>query len=175
MSYSPRIILWLFASAVLTAIPAAAFGQESGGGMRMTTSGNGSLDILLEPIWGEDAKVSLNIMFLNPGTEERHQHQDYDVVIRQDGNQIFSAAGALNQQLLHNVPGNVTIPYKFEQNGNYTVEVQVLGLGLPPIPIAPETATFPIQVTPEFPTGMVLAVTAAIAGSIALTRKFKLF
>lgn len=174
MTHAVRISFWILASAVMTVIPAAAAGQ-GGGGMRMTTSGAGSLDILLDPTWSEDANVMFNISFLEPGTDQPHQHQDYDVIIRQDGNQIFSAAAKINQPLIHTAEAAISIPFKFEENGNYTVEVQILGLGFPPVPIAPETATFQIQVTPEFPAGVVLGVAAAIAGSIALTRKSKLF
>jgi hypothetical protein len=67
------------------------------------------------------------------------------------------------------------VPYKFSENGEYTVEVRVLGLGFPPIPINPETATFPIQVTPEFPASAIGAVAASMGAVTVMMRRFRLF
>jgi hypothetical protein len=132
---------------------------------------------MLEQVWTDDGMAQFKISFLNPDTTELHQHQDYDMIIRQGDSQLFSAAAQTNQALIHNVEGTATIPttpIKLE-NGDYTVEVQVLGLGFPPIPINPETATFPITVVPEFPAGLTGVIAALVASSIVLTRKFRLF
>lgn len=147
------------------AVPAYAQGMEE------TTSG-GTLDITLDPEWTTDAErnVKFHVGFLNPGTDQPHQHQDYDFVIIQDGNEVFRASEQTGQQVLHNVEGTLTIPYTFEQNGDYTVRVELLGLGLPPIPITPEQADFSIAVTPEFPSGALGAVAAVMAGAIAAAR-----
>lgn len=166
-------------AALLTAITIAgilpsAYSQESGASMTKPLSG-GSLDIMLEPIISNSTDVRFKVAFLNPNSTTLHQHQDYDFVIKQGESEIFSAARALNQPLIHNVEGTITVPYKFLQNGDYTVEVRVLGLGFPPIPINPETATFPIQVTPEFPAGMIGVAATLVGAAIVATRKFKLF
>lgn len=178
MGKSTRIFAWSMGMVILLTIPSMVFAQEQSGAMRQTTSG-GSLEIVLKPTYTEgangttDAKFEVN--FIDPKTGGLNQHQDYDFIIRQEGNQIFSAAGSLNQPLIHNIPGNLTVPFNFKQNGDYTVEVHLLGLGFPPLPIKPETASFQIVVTPEFPAALVAVVGAVMAGSIALGRRYRLF
>ncbi len=173
-SGSRYLVAALLAAIIGTGIPPSAYSQESGASMTKPLSG-GSLDIMLEPIISNSTDVRFKVSFLNPNSTVLHEHQDYDFVIKQGESEIFSAAGVLNQPLLHNANGNITIPYAFEQNGDYTVEVRVLGLGFPPIPINPETATFPIQVTPEFPVGIIGAAAALVGVALVATRGFKLF
>lgn len=176
MAYAAFVITLLLASVLLTNIPTYSYAQQEGWIMR--TSGAGSLDIMLEQNWTENGTARFKISFLQPNSTALHEHQDYDILIRQGDNQIFSAAAAINQPLIHNVEGVVTIPqqpFQFPQNGEYTIEVQVLGLGFPPIPITPETASFQITVTPEFPLGLTGVLAGIIAGSIMLTRKLRLF
>jgi hypothetical protein len=175
MAFPRLVIVVIFASALIVAVPFNSFAQEQEQGWIVKTSGAGSLDIMLEQDWTDNGSARFTISFLNPNTTTLHEHQDYDVLIRQGGNQIFSAAGATNQPLIHNVEGTTTIPYQFEGTGDYTIEVQVLGLNFPPIPINPEVATFPITVVPEFPAGLTGIIAAVVASSVVLTRKFKLF
>jgi hypothetical protein len=172
--YARLVFVLLLATITLVSFPDNSVAQE---GWVVKTGGAGSLDIMLEQQWTSGGMGRFNITFFHPNTTRLHEHQDYDVLIRQGDRQIFSAAAQINQQLLHNVPGTVTIPlepFKFPENGDYTIEVHVLGLGFPPIPINPETATFPITVVPEFPIGMIGIVAALIAGSMVMTRKFRL-
>ena len=164
----------LLAAAVIVCLPLSAYAQETQGSMTKPLSG-GSLDIMLEPITSNSSDVRFKVTFLNPNSTSVHQHQDYDFVIKQGESEIFSAAKRLNQPLIHNVEGTITVPYNFSQNGDYTVEVNVLGLGFPPIPINPESAIFPIQVTPEFPAGMIGVAAALLGATIVMTRRFKLF
>lgn len=176
MAYAMFMLVLLLATVLLTNIPTNSVAQR--GGWIMNTSGEGSLDIMLEQDWTENGSARFTISFLQPNSTALHEHQDYDILIRQGDNQIFSAAAQINQALIHNVEGVVTIPlqpFQFPQNGNYTIEVQVLGLGFPPLPITPETASFPITVTPEFPVGLTGILAGVIASSIFLTRKLKLF
>jgi hypothetical protein len=168
--YSVAVLLAIMIAGILP----SAYSQESGASMTKPLSG-GSLDIMLEPISSDSTDVRFKVSFLNPNSTALHQHQDYDFVIKQGDSEIFSAARVLNQPLIHNVEGTITVPYKFSDNGDYTVEVRVLGLGFPPIPINPETATFPIQVTPEFPAGMIGVVAALMGVAVVAARKFKLF
>ena len=176
MAYAALTLVIVLATVLLTNIPANSVAQE--GGLIVNTSGKGSLDIMLEQIWTEDGTARFKISFLQPNSTALHEHQDYDILIRQGDDQIFSAAAQINQPLIHNVEGVVTIPvqpFQFPQNGDYTIEVQVLGLGFPPIPITPETASFPITVTPEFPLGLTGILVGVVSSSILLTRKLKLF
>lgn len=147
-------------------------------GMVQPSSG-GSLDVVLDPEWGDGgqggqgAPAQFRLTFLQPGTETPQQHIDYDLVVKDDsGAEVFRATDLLNQPVLHTEPGTVTIPYEFEENGSYTVEVEMYGILFNPI--APETAEFSVTVTPEFPAG-VLGVTAAavMAGAMALKRKLR--
>jgi hypothetical protein len=92
-----------------------------------------------------------------------------------NGQQVFSAAGQTGQPVLHNVEGTLTIPYTFQDNGDYTAQVFLAGTGIPAIP-TDEEATFPITVTPEFPAGGILAVVlaASFTTAIVLSQRMKL-
>lgn len=177
---SPLLVsVSILTAVVLAVVPASSFAQE--GKWIQKTSGAGSLDVMVEPIWtagtGGGAAAQFKVSFLTPNSTQLHQHQDYDVIIRQGDKQVFSAAGATGQSLLHNVNGEVTVPVSPMDlsNGEYTVEVQVLGLGFPPIPITPEVAKFPITVTPEFPVGLAgLVAAAVVASSVVAARKLRL-
>ena len=151
----------------------AAYAQD--GGMAQTTSKD-TLDIRLAPTWNEGGQATFSVSFLNPGTDTLHEHQDYDFRILRDGQQVFSAANQTGQAVLHNVEGTLTIPYTFQENGDYTIQVYLAGTGIPAIP-TDEEATFPITVTPEFPAGGILAVVlaASLASVIVLSQRMKLF
>lgn len=152
-----------------------AFAQDQEGqGMRQTTT-DGTLDILLEPTWNPgstESQASFKVSFLNPGTDTLHEHQDYDFrILNSNGEQVFSAARQTNQPLLHNVPGTITVPYTFEEVGDYTIEVYLGGTGIGPTLIpTDENAEFNIAVTPEFPVGALGAIAALIGTAIVLSR-----
>jgi hypothetical protein len=156
----------------VTTTNSAAYAQD-GGGMVKTTD-KGTLDIRLAPAWNEGGQATFTVSFLNPGTETLHVHQDYDFRILRDGQEVFSAANQTGQAVLHNVEGTLTVPYTFQENGDYTVQVYLAGIGLPAIP-SDEGATFPITVVPEFPAGILATLLAAsITTAIVLSQRFKL-
>ena len=157
---------------VTTTSTTAVYAQD--GGMVKTTS-KGTLDIRLAPTWSEGGQAAFTVSFLSPGTETVHEHQDYDFRILKDGQQVFSAANQTGQAVLHNVEGTLTVPYTFQENGDYTIQVYLAGIGLPPIPSDEET-TFPITVVPEFPAGGILAivVAASMTTAIVLSQRLKL-
>jgi hypothetical protein len=141
-------------------------------GMGQTSSG-GSLDIVLEPEWVQDGPAQFKVSFLQPGTDTVQVHVDFDLkVMDGGGNQVFSAAGLLGFPTLHTAEGVVTIPYKFEENGNYNIIVEMTGIQF--VPMMPETAEFSVNVTPEFPTGALSVVAAVTAGTVAVARMKKL-
>ena len=142
---------------VMTTTTPAVYAQD--GGMVKTTD-KGTLDVRLEPMWGEGGQADFNVSFLNPGTDSLHEHQDYDIRILKDGQQVFSAANQTGQAVLHNVEGTLTVPFTFQENGDYTIQVYLAGTNLPAIP-TDEEATFPITVTPELPAAGILAVSLA--------------
>jgi hypothetical protein len=164
--------------AAVFSITSIAYAQESG--MTDTTS-KGTLDIMVEPTWSQPgsaetgvSKGSFKVSFFNPGTNTLHEHQDYDFRILKDGTQVFSAAQQTGQVLIHNVEGTITVPYTFQEEGDYTIEIFLGATGIaPPIPTE-EEVTFPMAVTPEFPAGIIGAVIAAtMAGSLVFARKFR--
>ena len=163
----------VFSVTTATTIAAPAYAQE--GGMVKSTS-KGTLDISLAPTWSDAGQATFTVSFLNPGTQTVHQHQDYDFrILKDDGQQVFSAARQTEQAVLHNVEGTLTVPYTFQENGDYTVQVFLAGTGIPAIP-TDEEATFPITVAPEFPAGGILAVVlaASLTTAIVLSQRMKL-
>jgi hypothetical protein len=151
----------------------AVYAQD--GGMVKTTD-KGTLDIRLAPTWSEGGQATFTVSFLNPGTDTVHEHQDYDFRILKDDQEVFSAANQTGQAVLHNVEGTLTVPqepYTFQENGDYTIQLYLAGIGLPAIP-TDEEATFPITVVPELPAAGILAVTLAAlmtTTSIVLARR----
>jgi hypothetical protein len=169
------LLVAIFSVITTTSIASIAYAQE--GGMMKTTS-KGTLDIRLDPVWTEGGQGQFTVSFLNPGTDTPHEHQDYDVRILKDDQQVFSAANQTGQAILHNVEGTVTVPtapFTFQQNGDYTIQVYLAATGIsPPIP-TDEEAIFSITVTPEFPAGILLAALAVfMTTAIFLTQRFGL-
>jgi hypothetical protein len=172
MARSIFFLIALFIAAIFSITMAAAYAQD--GGMVKTTS-KGTLDVRLEPMWSEGGQSSFNVSFLNPGTGTLHQHQDYDFKILKGDQEVFSAANQTGQAVLHNVEGTLTVPFTFQENGDYTVQVDLAGTGIGPTIPTDEEATFSITVTPEFPAGIVAAVLAAfMTTAIILTQRLKL-
>jgi hypothetical protein len=155
-------------------LTAATVVYAQDGGMVQATS-KGTLDISLAPTWNEGGQATFAVSFLDPGTETLHQHQDYDFRILKDGQQVFSAANQTGQALLHNVEGTLTIPYTFQENGDYTIQVYLAGTGISPTIPTDEEATFPITVTPEFPAGGILAavLAASMITAVVLSQRMK--
>jgi hypothetical protein len=163
----------VFSVTTATTIAAPAYAQE--GGMVKSTS-KGTLGISLAPTWSDAGQATFTVSFLNPGTQTVHQHQDYDFRIMKNGQQVFSAAGQTGQSVLHNVEGTLTVPYTFQENGDYTVQVFLAGTGIPAIP-TDEEATFPITVAPEFPTGggiLAIVLAGSLTTAIVLSQRMKL-
>jgi hypothetical protein len=165
-------VIFSVTTTTTTTITTAAYAQD--GGMVKTTSKD-TLDIRLAPTWNEGGQATFTVSFLNPGTDTVHEHQDYDFRILKDGQEVFSAARQTGQAVLHNVEGTLTVPYTFQENGDYTIQVYLAGIGLPAIP-SDEEATFPITVVPEFPVGGILAVVlaASMTTAIVLSQRLKL-
>jgi hypothetical protein len=165
--------IFLFAlllAAVLSVSLTTAHAQATA--MTKPINSNPPLDIRVDPqLNGSEGKVMVS--FLKQGTETIQQHIDYNVVVNdKDGKQIFSAAQG-DQPLLHTAEGAVTIPVQFPGNGQYDIEVSVAGILF--VPMNTETATFSVTVTPEFPVGVVGAVTAALVGTtVIVSRKFSI-
>jgi hypothetical protein len=166
MASSIFLIALLLAS--VFSVATVAYAQEAG--MTGTTS-KGTLDIRVEPTWNESSRASFKVSFLNPGTDTLHEHQDYDFRILKDGNEVFSAAKQTGQRLIHNVEGTITVLYTFQEQGDYTIQIYLAGTGITPTIPTEEEATFPIQVTPEFPAGALGAIAALMTTAIVIARR----
>jgi hypothetical protein len=147
-----------------------AYGQSAG--QAITTSG-GSFNIESTFTW-QDRTGKLDFNYFVADTGARQDHLDYDVeIFDESGERIFSAAANINQSVIHTSEGKSIVTYDFKQNGNYVIKVTIFALGLPPIPITPESVTMPVRVTPEFPATVMVAVVATISAAIVASRLFR--
>ena len=85
------------------------------------------------------------ITFLQPSTQTVQVHVDYDLSITKMNNEVFRASSSTGQPLLHTAEGIVNIPYKFSQEGEYSVQVSVMGINF--IPIKMEQVLFDLKVS----------------------------
>src|SRR6266568_7602867 len=126
----------------------SSFVQTSDAAMYKVTSG-GSLNVILQPSPSpvvKGSQTNLKVSFDQKGSSAVQPHIDYDLTIMKDGKQVFQAsalAGHPNQPL-HTAEGVVTIPYTFQQQGSYVMNITAYGILFNPI--RPETAEFPISV-----------------------------
>ena len=126
----------------------STYAQTSGVAMNKVTSG-GSLNVNLQPSPSpvvKGSQTNLKVSFDQKGSSAVQPHVDYDLTIMKDGKQVFqlsSQAGHPNQPL-HTTEGVVTIPYTFQQEGTYVINITVCGFLFNPI--TPETAPFTINV-----------------------------
>jgi len=117
--------------------------------MNKATSGR-SLNVMLQPGPNPVVKgtqTNFKVIFDQNGGTAVQPHIDYDLTISKDGKEIFQAsalAGHPNQPL-HTAEGIVTIPYIFQQQGAYIMNITVYGILFNPI--KPEVAQFPISVS----------------------------
>lgn len=110
------------------------------------TDGN-SLNIELQiqpfPIT-KNGDSQFTITFLQPSSQAVQVHVDYDFAITKNNSEVFRASSITGQPLLHTAEGTVKIPYKFIQDGDYSLKVSVMGINF--IPIKPEQALFDLKV-----------------------------
>jgi hypothetical protein len=85
------------------------------------------------------------ITFLQPSTQSVQVHVDYDFAITKVNSEVFRASSETGQPLLHTAEGIVKIPYKFDQGGQYSVQISVMGINF--IPIKTEQALFELKVS----------------------------
>jgi hypothetical protein len=127
--------------------------------MNKTTSG-GSLNVMVQPIPTPVVKgtqTNFTVSFEQKGGNVVQPHIDYDVTITKDGKRVFQASAlgggiikgtsiiAHPNQPLHATTGIVTIPFTFQKQGDYIMNVTVYGILFNPID--PEYAQFPISVS----------------------------
>jgi len=104
------------------------------------------IDLQIQPFpVTQNGNSQFKITFLQPSSQTVQVHVDYDLSISKMNSEVFRASSSTGQPLLHTAEGIVSIPYKFNQEGEYTVQVSVMGINF--IPIKTERALFDLKVS----------------------------
>ena len=154
-----RIVLTLV---ILTLMILPVYAQEQSE-QQIVLTDKGTLEVGLStipahPQPGEQTKLKID--FINKSTKAVQEHIDYSIAVTKGNNQVFGIP------LTHTAIGSVTIPYEFQEAGEYTVSVEVQEILFQPIPT--ETASFPISVgNTSPPKNGCLIATAAFGSELA--------
>jgi hypothetical protein len=104
------------------------------------------IDLQIQPFPVTQSENSqFKITFLQPSSQTVQVHVDYDFSISKMNSEVFRASSSTGQPLLHTAEGIVSIPYKFSQEGEYSVQVSVMGINF--IPLKTEQALFALKVS----------------------------
>jgi len=104
------------------------------------------IDLQIQPFpVTQSGDSQFKITFLQPSSQTVQVHVDYDLSISKMNSEVFRASSSTGQPLLHTAEGIVSIPYKFSQEGQYSVQVSVMGINF--IPIKTEQALFDLKVS----------------------------
>jgi uncharacterized protein (UPF0333 family) len=104
------------------------------------------IDLQIQPFpVTQSGNSQFKITFLQPSSQTVQVHVDYDFSISKMNSEVFRASSSTGQPLLHTAEGIVSIPYKFSQEGEYSVQVSVMGINF--IPIKTEQALFDLKVS----------------------------
>lgn len=140
------------------------FGQTQSQQIKLTSGGTINVGFSTDPVNPNPGdQTQLKISFINKQNAIQ-QHIDYRVIVTQGQNQVFGIP------ITHTAEGSVSIPYQFQNAGDYQVTVSVEGILFQPIP--PETAVFSItiggsQPLPVTPKSGCLIATAAFGSELA--------
>jgi hypothetical protein len=141
------------------------FGQTQSQQIKLTSGGTINVGFSTDPTNPNPRdQTQLKISFLNKQNAIQ-QHIDYRVTVTQGQNQVFGIP------ITHTAEGSVSIPYSFQNAGDYQVTVSVEGILFQPIP--PETAIFSITIggsqptPPAQPKSGCLIATAAFGSELA--------
>ena len=115
--------------------------------LNQTTNGTSvDIDLQIKPFpVTKNVDTQFMITFLQPSTQSVQVHVDYDLAISKMNSEVFRASSKTGQPLLHTAEGIVKIPYKFDQGGQYSVQISVMGINF--IPIKTEQALFDLKVS----------------------------
>ena len=104
------------------------------------------IDLQIKPFpVTKNVDTQFMITFLQPSTQSVQVHVDYDLAISKMNSEVFRASSKTGQPLLHTAEGIVKIPYKFDQEGQYSVQISVMGINF--IPIKTEQSLFDLKVS----------------------------
>ena len=157
---------FLFVLVLLPFLILPVFGQDQSQQIKPTSGGTINVGFLTDPANPNPGdETQLKISFINKQSNAIQQHIDYRVTVTQGQNQVFGIP------ITHTAEGSVSIPYQFQNAGDYQVTVSVEGILFQPIP--PETVVFSITVGSSQPTQPVppkngcLIATAAFGSELA--------
>jgi len=147
---------------LLTLVIFPAYAQEQSE-QKVVLTNKGTLQVGLSTIPAHplpEEQTKLKIDFINKNTKTVQEHIDYSITVTKEDTQVFGIP------LTHTAIGSVTIPYEFQEAGEYKVSVDVQGILFQPIPT--ETASFAITVgkTSQPKNGCLIA-TAAFGSELA--------
>jgi hypothetical protein len=150
--------------------PFLAFAQNTTG---VAQPGASSVHAQIDQIWTDGGNVRFKVSFLtSSGTVQ--PHIDYNIIVTSsDGTVMLDAAKKSGQNLLHTAEGVVTVPQEPDsplklQNGNYKVNATIYGVLFQPV--TPSSYALPFTVTPEFPSGVILATAGMLGLVVAIWR-----
>jgi len=105
-----------------------------------------NIDLQIQPYpISKNVDSQFMITFLQPSTQTVQVHVDYDFAITKMNSEVFRASSKTGQPLLHTAEGIVKIPYKFEEPGQYSLQVSIMGINF--IPIQTEQALFDLKIS----------------------------
>ena len=147
---------------LLTLVIFPAYAQEQSE-QKVVLTNKGTLQVGLSTIPAHplpEEQTKLKIDFINKNTKAVQEHIDYSITVTKEDTQVFGIP------LTHTAIGSVTIPYEFQEAGEYKVSVDVQGILFQPIPT--ETASFAITAgkTSQPKNGCLIA-TAAFGSELA--------
>ena len=113
---------------------------------------------------GVNEEIYYKITFIDKETGRNHPHIDFALSFNDSSGNYVDGTGG------HTVDGQEFAAFEFDEEDAFTPAVTVSGVNL--LLINPETVTFDILVTPEFPPSfMGIAAAAAIGATLALYRR----
>ena len=121
--------------------------QITSSNTKASTNGTSvDIDLQIKPYpVTKNVDTQFMITFLQPSTQSVQVHVDYDFAISKMNKEVFRASSKTGQPLLHTAEGIVKIPYKFDQEGQYSIQISVMGINF--IPIKTEQSLFDLKVS----------------------------
>jgi len=162
--FDSKLLKFFFVLVLLPLLILPVFGQTQSQQIKLTSGGTINVGFSTDPANPNPGdQTELKISFINKQNAIQ-QHIDYRVTVTQGQNQVFGIP------ITHTAEGSVSIPYQFQNAGDYQVTVSVEGILFQPIP--PETAAFSItiggsQPPPVQPKSGCLIATAAFGSELA--------
>src|SRR5580765_6572882 len=113
------------------------------------TATNGTsviVDLQIKPFpVTKNEDTQFKITFRQPSTQSVQVHVDWNFVISKMNKVVYNTADAYGQPVQHTAAGIVSPTYKFQEGGEYLLNITVVGINF--IPITPEQALFDLKVS----------------------------